>query len=104
MCYMIKAWWIRRWYFLYISAFIVLYIVALYESLGQDMKHFYTRTRHCFTKYTFYPNSFSLGYSFNHALSFHHHLIFIDFSHGFTKVLMHDDACASLRRTRALVT
>ena len=40
MCYMIKAWWIRRWYFLYISAFIVLYIVALYKPLGQHMKHF----------------------------------------------------------------
>ena len=40
MCYMIKAWWIHRWYFLYISAFIILYIVALSKSLGQRHETF----------------------------------------------------------------
>ena len=79
MCYMIKAWWIRRWYFLYISAFIVLYIVALSKPLGQDMKHLYKNMTLFYKVYIFYTDSLLLGYLFNHALSFHHHLIFIDF-------------------------
>ncbi|KAJ0599171.1 hypothetical protein HanIR_Chr03g0101871 [Helianthus annuus] len=39
---MIKAWWIRRWYFLYISSFIILHIVVLSKPLQQrqDMTYF----------------------------------------------------------------
>ena len=36
---MIKAWWIRRWYFLYISAFMILHIVALFKPLRQKQRH-----------------------------------------------------------------
>ncbi|KAJ0616838.1 hypothetical protein HanIR_Chr02g0094951 [Helianthus annuus] len=48
---MIQAWWIRRWYFLYISVCMVLHIVALFESFQCRHITFYTNnisfTRHC---------------------------------------------------------
>ncbi|KAJ0867208.1 hypothetical protein HanRHA438_Chr12g0560531 [Helianthus annuus] len=55
---MIQAWWVRRWYFLYISVCMVLHIVALFESFQFRHITFYTNnisfTRHCFINNSFY--------------------------------------------------
>ena len=69
---MIQAWWIRRWYFLYISVCMVLHIVALFESFQFRHITFNTNnilfTRHCFTKQLILYKLILLGYSFNHTL------------------------------------
>ena len=81
---MIQSWWIRRWYFLYINACIVLHIVALSKSFQFRYITFYTNniffTRHCFTNNLPYTNSFymvihltiqcSLIYTYHLILSF----------------------------------
>ncbi|KAJ0566289.1 hypothetical protein HanIR_Chr06g0272091 [Helianthus annuus] len=72
---MIKAWWIRRWYFLYISAFMILHIVALFKPFQFRPNTFYTDNifshKHCFTNNIFYTNSFLLGYLFIYASFFY---------------------------------
>ncbi|KAJ0827447.1 hypothetical protein HanRHA438_Chr17g0825841 [Helianthus annuus] len=52
---MLQAWWIRRWYFLYISACIVLHVIALFKSFSLDLYTF-TRITH-FHKTSFYKNN-----------------------------------------------
>ena len=44
MCNIIKAWWIRRWYFLYISAFTILHRVTLSRSCQTKYKTYFWLT------------------------------------------------------------
>ena len=72
---MIQTWWIRRWYFLYINACIILHIVALSKSLQFRHITFYTNniffTRHYFYQQLILFNSFYLVTRLTLHLSIH---------------------------------
>ncbi|KAJ0621243.1 hypothetical protein HanIR_Chr01g0006461 [Helianthus annuus] len=59
---MMQTWWIRRWYFLYISVCIILHILALSKSFQFRHITFYTDNilfiKHCLTKQLILFNSF----------------------------------------------
>ncbi|KAJ0510458.1 hypothetical protein HanIR_Chr11g0541021 [Helianthus annuus] len=75
---MLQAWWIRRWYFLYISACIVLHDIPLFKSFNLDLYIFANDIifiRLCFTKQFISYNLFLLGYSFNHTSFFYTYIL-----------------------------
>ena len=76
---MLQAWWIRRWYFLYISACMILHIVVLFKLFQFRHITFYINniffTRLCFTKQFISYNLFLLGYSFNHTSFFYTYIL-----------------------------
>ncbi|KAJ0610470.1 hypothetical protein HanHA300_Chr01g0004091 [Helianthus annuus] len=75
---MLQAWWIRRWYFLYISACIVLHDIPLFRSFNLDLYIFANDIifiRLFFTKQFISYNLFLLGYSFNHTLFFYTYIL-----------------------------
>ena len=85
---MIQAWWIRRWYFLYISVCIILHIVALSKSFQFRHITFYTNniffTRHYFYKPLILYKLILLGYSLNLTFNYTCHLI-LSFFKWFTR-------------------
>ena len=69
---MIQTWWIRRWYFLYISVCMVSHIVALFESFQFETYDILYK-QHTFHETLLYKRLilyklFLHGYSVNHAL------------------------------------
>ena len=72
---MMQTWWIRRWYFLYINACIILHILALSKSFQFRHITFYTNNtlfiKHCLTKQLIIFNSFYLVTRLTLHLSIH---------------------------------
>ncbi|KAJ0481576.1 hypothetical protein HanIR_Chr13g0644051 [Helianthus annuus] len=85
---MVQTWWIRRWYFLYINACMILHIVALSKSFLFRHISFYTNniffTRHCFYKQLILYKFILLGYTFKLTLIYTYHLN-LSFFMRFTK-------------------
>ena len=74
---MIQTWWIRRWYFLYISVCMILRIAALFKSFQFSYITYFSQ--YIVLQTTCFIQLILLGYSFNHTLFFQKYISTIVF-------------------------